>query len=138
FWRHIFEPLPLTWPRVLALWVPSRRSARMRSTAWCMSGTLTGTLNTSSLSVMVSTCCPARSRTTMSGIVPSLLPGLHGLPDYYDAILGAGHTALDQHQVTLREHIDHLEVQHRTALVPHLPGHACALEHLSRCRGGAD
>src|SRR5215468_4894351 len=63
-----FLPPPETSLRPLVSWVPARRSASSRSTAWCRSGVRISTPNTSGLSSSVPAGAPCASTTLTVGM----------------------------------------------------------------------
>src|SRR5262245_43592746 len=146
FWRHGFLPPPDTSLRPRVSWVPTRRSASSRVTAWCRRGTRTATPNTADFSSRVPASLPCASSTLTVGMALFLLHGLlllglgrlHALAHHHQTAVGPGHGAPEQDEVLLGHHPDHAQVQHGALDTSHASGQPVARPHSRRIRGGAD
>src|SRR5438093_8499803 len=88
------------------------------------------------------------SRITNALLLALLLRGLHlrhthrlgryRLPNDDVAARPAGNRAIQHQQIVLRVNTQHLEIANRDAVVPHVAGHAHALDDTRRERGRPD
>src|SRR3990172_8002873 len=139
FCRHGLRPPPDTSLRPLVSWVPARRAASSRTTAWGSSGTRTLTPKTFADSSSVSLLLPFPPRTGTLGILLGLfrllLLGLglfHALPHEQQPTGRAGDGPAQQDQVLLWQHPHHRQIEHGAAVAAHAARQMVAREDARR------